>query len=116
MLKLKEVFKKKKRKQKKLTVEQQSEKVVSFMKKAIKFSFAFIVAYVIWTQIAISLGIELNDTVTEGVFAFFGVEVMLLCLKKMFAMFLDYKTNEDEENEEDYDPNCLNSNGKWRRK
>lgn len=110
---MKKFFKRlfKRKSTKKLTNEQQGEQVVSFMKKAIKFSFGFIVVYVIWTQIAVGLGIELNDTVTEGVFAFFGAEVMIMCLKKMFSMFLQYKIVEnDEEIEEDieeYDSGCL---------
>lgn len=87
-------------KSKKLTKKEQKDEIISFMKKAIIFSFTFIVAYTIWTQIAISIGITLNDTITQCVFAFFGTEIIIMCAKKMFNMYLDNKKVKEEQIDE----------------
>ena len=61
-----------------------TKKGMSFMSKCVLFSMGFIVLYVIWTQVAeIVWKITPNDILTEWVFKFFGIEIALMCLKKI---------------------------------
>ena len=68
---------------------EEAEKIVkksmSFMTKAVIFSFTFVVLYTIWTQVGMVLfNIYPNDMVTDKVYQFFGLEICLLMFKRVF--------------------------------
>lgn len=57
---------------------------MEFMTKTVLFSFAFIVIYTVWTQVALVVWkVEPNDTLTEWVYKFFGLELTLMFIKKI---------------------------------
>ncbi len=61
-----------------------TKKGMTFMTKSVLFSIGLIILYTIWTQIAVIVWhIEPNDTLTEWIYKFFGLEITLMCLKKI---------------------------------
>lgn len=67
-----------------------------FGRRVLIFCFLFILfytAWVMWEQHR--TGMEPAPTLTQWVYTFFGVEVALLCLKRIFAKH-DYKKQEGD--------------------
>lgn len=65
-------------------------------KRIIWFSIFFIVCYTIGVMfLQVRFGVQPNDTLTTSVFAFFGGELIMLMIKRMFSP----KTTEQEEQE-----------------
>lgn len=69
-----------------------TKKGITFMSKTVLFSIAIVIIYTIWTQVAaIVWKVEPNDTLTEWVYKFFGLEVALMCLKRILDKRLEHK-------------------------
>lgn len=69
-----------------------SKKGLTFMTKTVMFSIGIIIIYTVWTQIAaIVWHIEPNDTLTEWIYKFFGLEMALMCFKKVMDKRLKSK-------------------------
>lgn len=65
---------------------------MSFMSKSVLFSITIVIIYTVWTQVAAILWhIEPNDTLTEWVYKFFGLEISLMCLKRIMDKRLKHK-------------------------
>lgn len=69
----------------------------TFGRRVLIFCFAFIIIYtawVMWEQHR--TGMEPSPTLTQWVYTFFGVEVALLCLKRIFAKPKEPAQQEEE--------------------
>ena len=65
---------------------------MKFMTKVLIFSFLFVVVYTVWTQVAMVVwNVYPNDVVTEWVYKFFGIEIVLLFGKKLFDTWIANK-------------------------
>lgn len=58
----------------------------AFSRRVIAVSLTFVTLYTVWAAWEQhSTGLEVSPTLTQWVYTFWGVEVTLLCMKRIFA-------------------------------
>lgn len=76
------------------------EVVNRFSKKAIIFSFVFVVFYTILCSVFVAVQIPLNDTLTDNVYRFFGVEICATGFIKISENIADKLAKKGEKHED----------------
>lgn len=69
-----------------------------FSRRVLLFGFGFIFLYTVWVMWEQHrTGMEPSPTLTQWVYSFWGVEVMMLCLKRIFAKPSNLENNGQQE-------------------